>query len=76
MVRVAVIDDGVSTDVYPFLTHLSDSIEITAAGSIKIPPRNGRTHGTLCAAIIKLYALETESISVKVLDSEAGMRKV
>lgn len=76
MVRVAVIDDGVSTDVYPFLTHLSDSIEITAAGIIKISPTNGRTHGTLCAAIIKLYAPETEIVSVKVLNSETGMGKV
>lgn len=68
----AVIDDGVCITKYPFLSKLAGSVAVTENGVVPTPPPDVCTHGTYCAAIIRLYAPDTEILSVQALDPRSG----
>lgn len=69
-IHVAIIDDGVNTDVFYNVNHLINNIEITdelnviqVSDSIKY----NMSHGTICAEIVKQYAPNIVMSSVKIL---------
>lgn len=68
----AVIDDGVCITKYPFLSKLAGSVAVTENGVVPAPPPDVCTHGTYCAAIIRLYAPDTEILSVQALAPGSG----
>ncbi len=68
---VAVIDDGIHPNAYPFLDNISAFLKVEENGNVKeiSPPTDRKkTHGTLCAAIIRLYAPQTPLVSIQVLN--------
>ena len=68
----AVIDDGVCITKYPFLSSLAGSVAVTENGIVPASPPSVCTHGTYCAAIIRLYAPDTEILSVRVMAPGSG----
>lgn len=68
----AVIDDGVCITKYPFLSKLAGSVAVTENGIVPTSPPSVCTHGTYCAAIIRLYAPDIEILSVRVMNPGAG----
>ncbi|EPY6469952.1 S8 family serine peptidase [Clostridium sporogenes] len=73
MVKVAIIDDGVGQGVYGDFD-LADNIEITE--QLEVLDGNdryifNRSHGTICAAIIKKYFNDAIISSVKILNYES-----
>ena len=68
----AVIDDGVCITKYPFLSSLAGSVVVTENGIVPASPPSVCTHGTYCAAIIRLYAPDTEILSVRVMAPGSG----
>lgn len=72
----AVIDDGVCITHYPFLNRLAGSLAVTERGIIPELPAKECTHGTYCAAVIRLYAPHTEILSIRVLNSITGQGDV
>lgn len=74
---IAIIDDGIHPKAYPFLHNVSAFFEVNKNGRINrvaAPMDLIKTHGTLCAAIISLYAPQAQMISIQVLDptTESG----
>ena len=69
MFTIAILDDGINSSCFPLLKHIKYSIAVTSEGIIsKVCEPDKITHGTLCAAIIRLYAPDAELISVQVID--------
>ncbi|MCX7923052.1 MAG: S8 family serine peptidase [Clostridia bacterium] len=76
-VHIGIIDDGVNENLYD--TELIHNIEITQ--ELKIYRREKynsykKSHGTICAGIIKKYSPEAKLSSIKILsDSGTGIRE-
>lgn len=70
-IEIAVIDDGVNEHLYN-IKELNNSIEIDEQLLVKESMtinKNTISHGTICAAIIKLYAPQSSISSIKILNS-------
>lgn len=73
MINIAIIDDGVNEQVYPYLS-LAKDIEVNS--HLEFVPRinndsSNLSHGTICAAIIKKYAPSASLSSIKILNKQA-----
>lgn len=73
MITVAILDDGICSSSSPTLRHVNCSLSVSEDGTItQVKETEKSTHGTLCAAIVRLYAPDAELISLRVLDPETG----
>lgn len=69
MITIAFLDDGICSSAFPFLADIKASLDVADDGSVfQTGEPNGVTHGTLCAAVVRLYAPDAEIISIRVLD--------
>lgn len=70
-IRIAVIDDGVSTETFSDLKFCVEIDEkLKACSCKKAAPQD--SHGTHCAMIIKRYAPSAQIGSIKILDAQTG----
>lgn len=71
--KVVIIDDGVNPEYFNIGT-LEHDLEATPDGELiqRLDKTNERSHGTVCAAIIKKYAPQAEICSIKVMDCHTG----
>lgn len=71
--KIAIIDDGVNAGFYPNTDRLLCDLRVTSEG--KVVPRGNpplrKSHGTICAAIIRKYAPGARLASLQILSGTA-----
>ena len=71
--KIAIIDDGVNAGFYPNTDRLLCDLRVTPEGEV-LPRKSAplrKSHGTICAAIIRKYAPNAQLASLQILSGAA-----